>query len=184
VTVALGIDLALRSTGWAIWGDGGGGGRAGRIRTDLAATKGLSTIGRRRLIANAITAIIESVHRTDPSVLVVMERSWVGPAASALLPLHGVVVDAIERTGAALCHVSPPALKRFGAGNGKAGKPEMIAAAQACGYAGTSDDEADAYLLALLGHHLLGGTDHASPHRASCLAAVEWEIRTYPPHSV
>lgn len=181
--ISLGIDLALRSTGWATWG-----GPWGRIRTDLVAHKGLTAIHRRRYIAHHVAMLVEGTYAGAQAgldaqgvdlgprgVLVVMERSWVGPAASALLPLHGVVVDAIERTGASLVHVSPQALKRHACGKAGA-KAEMIPAAQAAGYPGRQPDEADAWMLALIGHHLLGGTDYASPHRSSCLAAVETEI--------
>jgi len=172
VTGVIGVDLALRSTGIAVWG-----GEVGRIRTDLAATRGLTTIQRRCLVAQGVCAWInrELFARHD-TVLVVLEGCMAhSPAASKLLPLHGVVVDAIEQTGAALVHVAPQALKRFACGKAGA-KAEMIPAAQAAGCPSTQPDECDAWLLALIGHHLLGGTEYASPHRASCLAAVEWEI--------
>jgi len=168
VTLSLGVDLSLRSSGWALWG-----GACGRIRTDLRAQRGMTPIVRRRHIAERVVAVAEDA--AEP-VLVVVERSWIGPSASALVLLHGVVADAVERSGAALVYVAPSLLKRHALGRGSAIKAEMVGAAQRAGYAGAQNDEADAWMLALVGHHLLNGTDHLTPQRAACLAGVEWEI--------
>lgn len=173
MTVALGLDLSLTSTGWAVWGGDGG-----RIRTDLAAQRWAryAPISRRRYIADEVH---ELAHPHD-SVLAVIEKSYIGAVNPKtgidLAMLHAVVLDHLPWTVEGIVYVRPATAKKHLAGKGDAGKDEMIEAAQAVGYPGEQTDEADAWGLALLGHHLLGGTDHMTPHRASCLAAAEWVV--------
>lgn len=162
----LGLDLSIRSTGWAIWG-----GAAGRIRTDLTAHAGWSDIRRRRHIAHEVACL------TSRPLLAVIEASFAGPnrkTGEALAMLHAVVLDRLGDTCPA-AYVTTGTLKKHLAGRGDADKQQMIAAAQTVGYPGRQNDEADAWGLALIGHHLLGGTDHLTPMRAACLAAVRWE---------
>ena len=181
----VGLDLSLVSSGWAIWG-----GQVGRVRTDLAAARPLcrNPIARRHHIA---AQLYEHVRRTTSVCyrLVVLEKRYTDAknrkTGLDLAALHAVVLDELDGLGGytAFAYVAPATLKRHLAGRGGAGKDEMVAAAQAVGYTGSQDDEADAWGLALLGHHLLGGTEHLTPHRLSCLAAVEWLV-PLPPDTV
>lgn len=178
--IAVGLDLSVRCTGWAVWG-----GPTGLVRTDLAATKHLKGIARRRYIADMVGAVIHDeagAWRIVPKsrVLVVIENHVAGAktrqTAIILGQLHAVVLDTLATLRCPIVYVAPATAKKALAGKGGASKDEMIAAAQRCGYEGAQTDEADAWGLALIGHHLLGGSDHLTPHRASCLAAVEWVV--------
>lgn len=173
--IAVGLDLSLTSTGWAVWDR-----RCGRVRTDLVATRHIKghPVKRRRYIAEGVG---DAIHAIEGEVLVVIEKSFVSHAVSKqtamdLASLHAVVLDHLPWQVVGIAYCTPGTTKKHLSGKGGADKDQMIAAAQACGYKGDQTDEADAYGLALLGHHLLGGTDHLTPHRASCLAAVEWLV--------
>lgn len=164
----VGFDLSTTSTGWAAHA-----GEVGRIRP-----KKLAGIERRRWIALEV-AKVAHVARTvaDPTVLAVIEAVPTH-AAYAVLPLgmlHGVVLEALDRTQACIAVVPGPVLKKHLTGRGNAKKEQMVEAARALGYQGTNHDEADAFGLALIGHHLLGGTDHLTPQRSALLASVAWE---------
>lgn len=177
--VPIGLDLSLTSTGWAVWG-----GAVGRIRTDLAHHRGLKGIERRAYIARSLSAAAYEGAwdgQTYRDVLVVIEKSYtnqVNPKTGIdLAMLHAVVLHVLDDSLApSVVYVTPSTAKKHLAGKGGASKDEMITAARSVGYQGDQTDEADAYGLALIGHHLLGGTDHLTPHRASCLAAVEWLV--------
>lgn len=179
VVIAVGLDLSLVSTGWAVWGAD-----VGRVRTDLAQHRGLEGTERRAYIAASLAAAVYEGcwdGQTYRDCLVVIEKSYVGTpnvkTALDLAMLHAVVLHVFgDVLAPAVAYVMPSTSKKHLAGKGGASKDDMIAAAQRCGYGGSQTDEADAYGLALLGHHLLGGTDHLTPHRASCLAAVEWVV--------
>ena len=168
MTTPLGLDLSVRSTGWAVWG-----GAAGRIRTNLTAHTGWSDIRRRTVIADRIDTITGDFW----PVLAVIEAPFAGTNRKTgrdLNMLHAVVLDRLGDT-CPVAYVTTSTLKKHLAGRGDADKHQMIAAAQTVGYTGRQDDEADAWGLALIGHHLLGGVDHLTPMRAACLAAVTWE---------
>lgn len=182
----LGVDLALVKTGWADLYNKD----AGLIRTDLASTGKPKGIERRRYIADQLeervwlaASPLRVTDLTDPpldQVLVVIENHVVDIVAKStaigLGQLHAVVLDTLAPLRCPVAYVAPKSLKKFLAGSGKADKDAMVAAARACGYQGHQEDEADAWGLALIGHHLLGGQDHLTAHRASCLAAVEWVV--------
>lgn len=177
--IPLGLDLALVKTGWSAWNVD-----TGLIRTDVGPAKQLKGISRRRHIADSIEAVVAHVAggRLSPHtpVLVVIENHVAAAAtrqtAIGLGMLHAVVLDTLGPLGCPIVLVAPSSAKKHLAGSGKAGKDEMVATARACGYGGHQSDEADAYGLALIGHHLLGGQDHLTAHRSSCLAAVEWVV--------
>lgn len=183
--VPIGLDLSLASTGCAVWGEG-----VGLIRTDLAPTRYLKgdPIGRRRYIAEKVSDLIHAACPVDVAApastrraLVVIEASHVDHAVSkktaiALAGLHTVVLDRLPWQVAGIVYVAPSTAKKHLSGRGGASKDQMIGSARSVGYQGKQTDEADAYGLAMLGHHLLGGTDHLTPHRQSCLAAVEWLV--------
>jgi len=166
----LGLDLSVRSTGWAVWGVGR---FAGRVRTDLTAHAGWSDIRRRTHIADRIGEMGVDIW----PFLAVIEAPFAGPnrkTGEALAMLHAVVLDRLGDT-TPVAYVTTTTLKKHLAGRGDADKQQMVTAAQQVGYPGAQNDEADAWGLALIGHHLLGGGDHLTPMRAACLAAVTWE---------
>lgn len=177
----IGLDLSVVSTGWCAHGVD-----VGRIRTDIGPAKTLKGIDRRRYIADQVEAVIAAAVRPrwlrpPVPVLCVIEKSYVGGVTSTqtgidLAMLHAVVLDLLGPLRCPIAYVAPSTLKKHLAGKGGASKAEMVAAAQAAGYGGHQDDEADAFGLALIGHHLLGGHDHLAPHRSSCLQAVEWLV--------
>lgn len=166
--IPIGLDLSLTSTGWAVWG-----GACGRIRP-----KGISGIERRTWIAGQVGGVVEKAG-WDWGKLAVIEAVPTARAFAAvpLGMLHGVVLKELDDIDVgAIAYVTTGVLKKHLAGTGTAKKEQMVAAAQALGYQGKSNDEADAYGLALIGHHLLGGTTHLTPQRAALLASVAWEI--------
>lgn len=173
----LGLDLSCTSTGWAVYGK-----EFGRIRTDLAEHIGLSDIDKRRHTAAAVEVLTAGTAWAYLSLgvsLVVIEAPFAMPGRPKVNRkidmLHGVILDRLPY-GLPVAYVPPKVLKVHLAGRGDADKQQMIAAAQAAGYSGKQNDEADAYGLALIGHHLLGGIDHLTPQRAACLAQVAWEV--------
>lgn len=177
--IPLGLDLSVTSTGWAVWG-----GDVGRIRTDVLPASRLGKgYERRRYIADAIEAVVAAAVRpawlTPPvPVAVVMEAVPTKGAFDIVTTamLHGVVLDVLGPLEVPVASVPASTLKKHLAGNGRAEKPQMIAAARAVGYEGDQHDEADAVGLALIGHHLLGGEEHLTPMRAACLSSVRWLV--------
>lgn len=80
--------------------------------------------------------------------VVVFERPFArGRAATrALWGLAGLI-EAVFAPTCAVVDIDPSSIKKWATGNGKADKPEMIARAQALGYTGDNEHEADAFLL-------------------------------------
>ena len=165
----IGLDLSLVSTGWAVYG-----GEVGRIRP-----KKLSGTERRRWIADQVVETWFAEYGRSGTPVVYVIESVPTHGAHSVVPLgmlHGVVLNALDGKADGIAYVPGPVLKKHLTGKGNAKKEQMVEAAQALGYKGKSHDEADAFGLALLGHHLLGGTDHLTPMRSACLAGVTWEI--------
>lgn len=171
--IALGLDLSLTSTGWAVWG-----GDVGRIRTDVGHPKkeGLKGIERRNWIAGGVFDLLDRQYPLLPLVVIEAVPTHGAHSLVPLAMLHGVVLDFLPDNGCAVAYVPGSVLKKHLAGKGNADKHQMVAAAQAVGYKGNQADEADAYGLALIGHHLLGGQEHRTAMRDACLANVSWEV--------
>lgn len=167
--IVVGLDLSLVSTGWCI------GSECGRIRP-----KKMSGIQRRAWIADEVLDVGDHADVAILNHVLFVIEAVPTHGAHSIVPLgmlHGVVLHRLyEWEAGAVAYVPGPTLKKFLAGSGNAKKEQMVAAAQALGYAGESHDEADAFGLALIGHHLLGGTDHLTPQRSALLASVAWEI--------
>jgi Holliday junction resolvasome RuvABC endonuclease subunit len=91
--------------------------------------------------------------------------------------LHGIVKLMLLESGIPWSEVAPATLKKFGAGRGDAEKSAMIAhARERFGYQGFNDNEADAYLLRMMGEAAAGRLDATlltKPRREAVLK-VDW----------
>lgn len=147
-SVVVGLDLSLTSTGWAsIAADG-------TLRWGVIAPP-----GPRRPIGERLDVLRREVATlTAGAELVVIEGPVVrSSAAVALGRVHGVVEHALWSLGTRMVIAPPATVKMLATGRGNAAKPDVRGAArQRLGYAGESDDEADAVWLADLGARLLG----------------------------
>lgn len=164
----LGLDLSLTSTGWSIDAT-----TSGRIRPGKAQVA-MGHAWRRRWIA---IEVVELVAEHQPDVVVIEGLpSARALAAGALGMLHGVVLERLVlNAGVKPAFVSVSTLKKYATGNGNASKELMVAAACThLGLTNSSDDEADARWLALIGMHLKGWQPLLDPQRLSLLAGVFW----------
>lgn len=147
--LVIGLDLSLTSTGFAAVTS------IGRNAETIKRPQYKGT-ERLRSIRDAIT---ERVKGTAPT-LVVLEGYSFGSRSShahGLGELGGVVRVELDAIGARWVDLPPSTLKRYATGRGNADKGLMLTeAVRRLGYAGSSNDEADALWLACAGHHLLG----------------------------
>jgi Holliday junction resolvasome RuvABC endonuclease subunit len=72
-------------------------------------------------------------------------------ATRSLWGYAGIIEACASEAGFPVVDCAVTTLKKFATGNGRASKEEMIAAAQAMGYRGSNEHEADAYCLLLYG---------------------------------
>lgn len=168
---SIAFDLSVTCTGVATWT------RHGYV-TDRIRPKGLDGAARRAFIARRVANAVWATQRRHGDCLVVLEQPFAGGHAGAtmsLAMLHGVVYDRLTTIGVRWAQVPPALVKQAATGKGNAPKPKILSAAQAeLGYLGKSLDEADALWLALIGHHVAGGTDHLTPQRQALLGKVTW----------
>ena len=145
----VGLDLSLTSTGFAVVT--GIGRHAETIRRPQY--KGTERL---RSIRDAIS---ERVRGISPNLVVVEGYSFGSRASQShsLGELGGVVRVELDAIGARWVALPPSTLKKYATGKGSANKELMLTeAVRRLGYAGSSNDEADALWLACAGHHLLG----------------------------
>ena len=94
-----------------------------------------------------------------------------------LAGLRWIVRLAMHRAGTPVAIAPPASVKQYATGNGAAGKPAMVAAAQAMwpDVEFVTDDAADAAFLAAMGARYLGRPcdDHARVHPAA-MEGVTW----------
>jgi len=90
--------------------------------------------------------------------------------------LGGCVRFLLHRLGVPWVDVAPSTLKKFATGRGNAGKDEMIAAAiRRFGFAGSDNNEADAYLLWCMARHAYGAPVVPVPApQAAASEKVSW----------
>lgn len=145
--IALGLDLSLTSTGWAVVDDDSR--DYGRIATGHR--------GMRRLALLRDEVLTLAGRGPD---LIAVEGYSMGSRSSAvtgLAELGGVVRLALTEAGHRWVDVSPSTLKTYATGKGNASKNDVLAAAiRRLGYDGSSSDEADALWLACLARACLG----------------------------
>ena len=166
MTAVIGLDLSLTSTGYA------------HVTAVLRAAERIRRpqyTGTERL--RAVRDAIEHRVRDADADLVVLEGYAFGRPNQAhqLGELHGVVRVMLDTTGVPWCVIPPASLKKYATGKGNADKGLMLTeAVRRLGYAGSSNDEADALWLACAGHHLLGHPVIDVPKiNAAALAAID-----------
>jgi Holliday junction resolvasome RuvABC endonuclease subunit len=159
----LALDLSLTATGWCL------GGETGRITTKKRGWERIHTI----------TYAIDGL-RTQASLVVLEGYSFGsrGNATFQIAELGGIVRNDLWRAGAPFVDVAPAALKKYATGKGNCGKDAMIAAAiRRFGFAGSDNNEADAYLLWCMAMHAYGrrvGVGSLPVVQGQALAKVEW----------
>jgi Holliday junction resolvasome RuvABC endonuclease subunit len=159
------FDLSLTCTGWA---DASG---CGAIVPPASANRG---IARLRWIRAAI------LERTAGAALVVLEGysfASRGRAIISLGELGGVVRCALADSGITAVDVPPSCRALFATGKGNASKEQVLAEAiRKLGYAGHSNDEADALWLRrmALEHYMPGAA--MSEKKRSALAKIDWPV--------
>lgn len=145
----VGLDLSLTSTGFAV---------ATAVMRNAEAIKRPQHKGVARL-RSLRDAIVHRVDGIKPELVVIEGYSFGSRASHAhsLGELGGVVRVALTELGVRWVDLPPSTLKKYATGKGNADKGLMLAeAVRRLGYAGSSNDEADALWLACAGHHLLG----------------------------
>lgn len=147
MTCVIGLDLALRTTGYAVVDYDTG----GLIDYDLIATHPNGPIEHRlRVIAARVAALVKvwqplDVWKEDP----IAHRS--GTTTIRLAMVHGAVATIPNLT---INGLNPSAIKRHATGRGNADKTAMIAAARKRWGVTLSADEADAAWVADLGRQI------------------------------
>ncbi len=147
-TVVVGLDLSLTATGVGV---------VTAIMRNAETIRRPQYRGTERL-RSIRDAVINRVDGIRPA-LVVVEGYAHGRTNQAhqLGELGGVVRVALDELGQRWCELPPSSLKKYATGKGNADKAAVLTeAVRRLGYAGSSNDEADALWLACAGHHLLG----------------------------
>lgn len=138
----VGLDLSLTSTGVAP-----SDGVTYRIKTKAKET----LPDRLRCIADRVCFEISD------NTLVMIEEvpSHAAFSITALAKVHGAVLYKIGNTP--MVYVTPPVLKKYATGKGNANKDAVLAEAiRRFNFQGTSNDEADAFILMHMGMEMLG----------------------------
>lgn len=137
----MGADLGLNNTGIVILN------RAGEVTWhDVVGTDP------DELLEERIEWISSMVLRyaQQPKTLVAVERGVHGGrfTDSRTWELAGVVKNKLYTASLPFILLTPPSVKKFATGNGRASKKQMVAAAAAAGFVTKIEDEADAYWIA------------------------------------
>jgi Holliday junction resolvasome RuvABC endonuclease subunit len=140
----LALDLSLVATGWCLPD-----GTTGRI--DGAKLRGMERI-------DSIVRQVQSLARgVDLVAIEGYSFGSQGRSVFNIAELGGCVRFLLHRLEVPFVEVPPSTLKKWATGRGNCGKDEMIAAAiRRFGFAGTTNDEADAYLLWAMARHAYG----------------------------
>lgn len=138
----VGLDLSLTSTGVAP-----SDGATYRIKTTAKET----LPNRLRTIADRVCFEI-----SDKTLVVIEEvPSHAAFSITALAKVHGAVLYKIGDVP--MLYATPPVLKKYATGKGNANKDAVLAEAiRRFNFQGTSNDEADAFILMNMGLDLLG----------------------------
>lgn len=117
------------------------------------------------------------VYRHQPSLVLIEGYSYgaKGAATLSLAELGGVVRQRLLAHAMPVIEVPPSVLKKFATGRGNAGKAEVVSAlSKRYDREFRTDNEADAFALAMLGLVAMGVVSHANEaQRVTALAVAE-----------
>lgn len=163
MTIVLGVDLSLTSTGLA-------------TASWTGTVKGRGT-GYDRL-RQVRGAILQAAEREQPALVVVEGPSFgsVGRGQHERGGLWWMACEALDAAGYAIAVAPPPNVKKFATGSGNADKDQMIlAAARGFAWFAGNNDQADALWLCALGHEFLGDPLLEMPAKnRQALLGVAW----------
>jgi crossover junction endodeoxyribonuclease RuvC len=160
----LALDLSLTHTGWA--SDVAGLPAAGSIRT--AQLRGVERLD---LIVREVQALARGTG------LVALEGySYASPnQAHQMGELGGPVRLLLYRLGIPMVVVQPSGLKKFATGKGNANKDQMLAAAiRRYAFAGTDNNEADAWLLYWMARRREDASWRGTAYEHEAFKKVQW----------
>ena len=167
MTVILGLDLSLTSTGFSV------NGKTGTLTSKAKGAERLNDI------AIQITDLIESLDTTPVVVLEGYSFASRNSQAHAIGELGGVVRVTLFRLGIPYVEVPPTCRAKFASGRGNASKNEVISAISArtgIVWSGKgADDEADAWILEEMGRCVTGTQRFEWPKaHLDALEKVDW----------
>lgn len=169
----LGIDLSLRSTGWALIHDDG------QIRTGTIKTTAphATTLSQRRQRLQQIRAALWLIAYNNRPDVVVVEGPSYGSRGGRVHDRSGLwwlVVDSLL-VNHSVAVVPPASRASYATGNGLAGKQQVLAAARTMHELVAGNDEADALILAAMGARWLRSpVDDTTPWKITAMQGVEW----------
>lgn len=138
----IGLDLSLRHTGIADVD-------AATVTIDSDPRRGFDRLG---FIVAAVFEVISAWELVDLVAIEGYSMGSTGAHAHELGELGGIIRWELRYADIAWVDVPPATLKKYATGNGRAGKPEVIAnARERLGYDGFDDNEADALWLRAIG---------------------------------
>ena len=151
----IGLDMATYKTGFCVLDCIG----PGQFEVDsygtLVSPDKEDKTNKLRVMAEKIDGVIRA-HSTHPATFVASESlisyGAVGSRINSLIPiakLHGIVEYLELQRGIILVHVAPSQVKKAVTGSGRASKPSVRAAASSALGVPLTEDEADAYGVAL-----------------------------------
>jgi crossover junction endodeoxyribonuclease RuvC len=151
------------------------------VETGIADASGTFTLKNKLKGMERLEWIRHEVHENviDADLVVVEGYSFGSPGrAHATGELGGVVRLMMYENKVRYAEVPPATLKKFTTGKGNANKDEMIAAAiRKFGFQGSNNNEADAYMLRLMGlyYFVLDPPDIArTEYMIEAIAKVPW----------
>lgn len=172
MTTVVGLDLSLTSTGYAVVGDD-------RREVGTIPSKGKAGATLIERNARLLGIVSEIVRVTRDAELIVIEApaySRSNPGMHDRSGLWWITVDALL-TSAPVVEVAPSARAKYATGRGNASKDQVLAAVvrRYPDFDVTSNDEADALILAAMGRRALGQPidDMPQAHLAG-MSKVAW----------
>lgn len=173
MTAALALDLSLTSTGYASWFDGA---------LDIGRLRPPKSHPNQRLawIRHEIESLLFACRQEPTYDLIVIEG--LPSSAHTRFDTHGIaMVHAVTRLALYDCHtdatwIDQAKLKVFATGKGNAKKEQvLLEASRRLGYAGDSNDEADALWLLHMALHRLGVCPVTLPQtHTRAMEGIEW----------
>lgn len=119
-----------------------------------------------------------AVHRPDLVLVEGYSMGSKGSAITGLAELGGVLRWHLLKLGIPVVEVAPSRLKKWACGKGNSGKPAVVSAlAKRYGREFRSDNEADAFALAMLGLAATGRADVATKWQREVALQVAEQIR-------